>query len=122
MLTDPTALLRGSNLRVTKQRVAVLSALAQRPHSDASVVRGQVREDVGQVSTQAVYDVLYALTEHGLLRRIQPAGSPALYELATGDNHHHMVCRRCGAVTDVDCATGQAPCLDPGEAAGHAHG
>ena len=112
---EPAHALREHGLRVTKQRVAVLTALADRPHSGADAVIATVRADVGQVSTQAVYDVLNTLTERGIVRRIQPAGSTARYELRIGDNHHHLVCRGCGRVVDVDCATGSAPCLDPGD-------
>lgn len=107
------ALLRSHGLRVTRQRVAVLAALRDAPHSGADAVLAGVRRDVGSVSTQAVYDVLNTLTGRGILRRIQPAGSTARYELRAGDNHHHVVCRHCGAVGDVECATGTAPCLDP---------
>src|SRR4051812_43586539 len=110
--TDPARTLREHGLRVTKQRLAVLSALADTPHSGADAVISTVRADVGQVSTQAVYDVLNTLTERGLVRRIQPAGSSARYELRVGDNHHHLVCRGCGSVVDVDCAVGAAPCLE----------
>lgn len=113
MNVDPITALRDSGLRVTKQRVAVIHALAQAPHSGADAVLSRVRADVGQVSTQAVYDVLHTLTDRGLVRRIQPAGSSARYELRVGDNHHHVVCRGCGAVSDIDCAAGSAPCLDP---------
>lgn len=115
MHVDPVTLLRDCGLRVTKQRVAVLSALAEAPHSGADAVLGRVRSEVGQVSTQAVYDVLNTLTGRGVVRRIQPAGSTARYELRVGDNHHHVVCRRCGAVADIDCVTGAAPCLDPSD-------
>jgi Fur family transcriptional regulator, stress-responsive regulator len=113
MNDDTATALRSSGLRVTKQRLAVISALAEAPHSGADAVLSRVRSEVGQVSTQAVYDVLNALTDRGLVRRIQPAGSSARYELRVGDNHHHVVCRRCGDVTDIDCATGAAPCLEP---------
>jgi Fur family ferric uptake transcriptional regulator len=113
MNVDPAHALRSSGLRVTKQRLAVIAALTDAPHSGADGVLSRVRSEVGQVSTQAVYDVLNALTRRGLVRRIQPAGSAARYELRVGDNHHHVVCRRCGAVADVDCATGEAPCLEP---------
>lgn len=113
MNVDPTTTLRAAGLRVTKQRIAVLDALTAAPHSGADTVLALVRSDVGQVSTQAVYDVLHTLTDHGLVRRIQPAGSTARYELRVGDNHHHVVCRRCGSVADIDCAAGYAPCLDP---------
>jgi Fur family ferric uptake transcriptional regulator len=113
MYVDPTTVLRDRGLRVTKQRVAVLSALADAPHSGADAVLNRVRTEVGQVSTQAIYDVLNILTDRGIVRRIQLPGSSARYELRVGDNHHHVVCRRCGAVADIDCATGSAPCLDP---------
>ena len=113
MNVDPALTLRDSGLRVTKQRLAVIAALAETPHSGADAVLQQVRSEVGQVSTQAVYDVLNALTRRGIVRRIQPAGSSARYELRVGDNHHHVVCRSCGSVADIDCATGEAPCLEP---------
>jgi Fe2+ or Zn2+ uptake regulation protein len=115
MHVAPTTLLRNTGLRVTKQRVAVIAALADAPHSGADAVLVRVRSYVGQVSTQAVYDVLNVLTDRGVVRRIQPAGSSARYELRVGDNHHHLVCRSCGTVADVDCAAGEAPCLDPSE-------
>jgi Fur family ferric uptake transcriptional regulator len=118
----PSEVLREHGLRVTRQRVAVLSALAQSPHSGADTVLSLVRADVGQVSTQAVYDVLNVLAERGIVRRIQPAGSSARYELRVGDNHHHLVCRGCGSMTDVDCATRSAPCLDTSEVGRHAPG
>jgi Fur family ferric uptake transcriptional regulator len=111
----PDAVLRDRGLRVTKQRVAVIQALQGRPHADAETVASRVREAVGQISTQAVYDVLNTLTEIGLVRRIQLAGSSARYEMRVGDNHHHLVCKSCGDVTDVDCAVGEAPCLEPGD-------
>ena len=110
--TSPEVLLRHAGLRVTRPRVAVLTALAAFPHAGAEAVLGVVRRE-SEVSTQAVYDVLNTLTEHGVLRRIQPAGSVARYELRVGDNHHHQVCRVCGGVTDLDCVTGEAPCLTP---------
>jgi Fur family ferric uptake transcriptional regulator len=121
---DPVhaATLRARGLRVTKQRVAVMTALSAAPHAGADAVLRRVRGDVGQVSTQAVYDVLNALTERGLVRRIQPAGSTARYELRVGDNHHHLVCRACGAVTDIDCATGSAPCLETSDLRVHSPG
>ena len=109
--TDPEQLLRDAHLRVTRPRLAVLEAVGRRPHLDTESVIAAVREDVGMVSHQAVYDVLRALTDAGLLRRIQPTGSVARYEARVGDNHHHVVCRGCGAIADVDCATGEAPCL-----------
>jgi Fur family ferric uptake transcriptional regulator len=103
--------LRDRGLRVTRPRVAVLEALDAESHLRAEQVISAVRAD-GEVSSQAVYDVLNTLSAHGLIRRIQPRGSVARYELETGDNHHHVVCRGCGRVTDVECATGEAPCLD----------
>ena len=109
--TDAAELLRGHGLRVTQPRLAVLDVLERQPHLRVDQVIGAVRRDAS-VSTQAVYDVLNALSDHGLVRRIQPRGSVARYEIETGDNHHHVVCRSCGAVTDVECAAGEAPCLD----------
>lgn len=108
---DHESLLRGAQLRVTRPRLAVLEAVSRRPHLDTESVIAAVRADVGAVSHQAVYDVLRALTDAGLLRRIQPSGSVARYEARVGDNHHHVVCRGCGSIADVDCATGAAPCL-----------
>lgn len=115
---DAKERLRGVGLRVTGPRVAVLDAVARAPHSDADSVAATVREQLGSVSTQAVYDVLRACVGAGLLRRIEPAGSAALYEARTGDNHHHLVCRNCGTVVDVDCVVGAAPCLEPDQAHG----
>ncbi|WP_431954935.1 Fur family transcriptional regulator [Nocardia lijiangensis] len=110
---DPRSWLRAAGLRVTAPRVAVLNAVADRPHADADRVAATVREALGSVSTQAVYDVLNACVRAGILRRIEPAGSPALYETRIGDNHHHLVCRNCDTVVDVDCVVGSAPCLEP---------
>jgi Fe2+ or Zn2+ uptake regulation protein len=104
-------MLRGVALRVTRPRVAVLSAVHDHPHADTDSITGVVRENLGEVSHQAVYDVLRALTAAGLVRRIQPPGSLARYESRVGDNHHHVVCRSCGAIADVDCAVGTTPCL-----------
>lgn len=104
--------LRAAGLRVTKPRLAVLSVLVDHPHSDTATIIDAVRSQLDAVSHQAVYDCLGALTDAGLVRRIQPAGSLARYEILRGDNHHHIVCRSCGAVADVPCATGSAPCLD----------
>ena len=115
---DPVAQLRSVGLRVTGPRVAVLNAVAARPHSDADDVAAVVRAEAGSVSMQAVYDVLRACVNAGLLRRIEPAGSPALYETRTGDNHHHLVCRGCRKVVDVDCVVGASPCLEPSESEG----
>lgn len=106
---DPRERLRAAGLRVTRPRVAVLEAVAAHPHSDADRVAAAVRQQLGSVSTQAVYDVLHACVGAGLLRRIEPAGSPARYETRIADNHHHLVCRNCGTVVDVDCAVGRAP-------------
>jgi Fur family ferric uptake transcriptional regulator len=111
--------LRGADLRVTRPRIAVLTAVSENPHADTYSIIDAVRADLGDVSKQAVYDVLNALTDAALLRRIEPAGSVARYESRVGDNHHHVVCRLCGAVEDVDCAVGAAPCLDPSNARGY---
>ena len=115
---DVEQLLRGAALRVTRPRVAVLTAVYEHPHADTDSIIGVVREDLGEVSTQAVYDVLRALTAAGLVRRIEPAGSVARYESRVADNHHHAVCRSCGSIADVDCAVGDTPCL----IASHDHG
>lgn len=104
-------LLRNAELRVTRPRVAVLAAVYDRPHADTDSILGAVRDDLGSVSHQAVYDVLRALTAAGLVRRIQPSGSVARYESRVADNHHHLVCRTCSVVVDIDCAVGAAPCL-----------
>ncbi|WP_309057858.1 Fur family transcriptional regulator [Streptomyces sp.] len=108
---DYAAVLREASLRVTKPRLAVLTAVHEHPHADTDTVIGHVRADLGAVSHQAVYDVLRALTDAGIVRRIQPAGATARYESRVGDNHHHLVCRSCGAIADVDCSVGHAPCL-----------
>ena len=104
-------MLRSAALRVTRPRLAVLSAVYAHPHADTDSIIGAVRRDLADVSHQAVYDVLRALTAAGLVRRIQPSGSVARYESRVGDNHHHVVCRSCGVVADVDCAVGETPCL-----------
>ena len=104
-------LLRGHGLQVTAQRLAVLRAVSRRPHSTADDIDKVVRAEIGAISRQAVYDALGVLTEKGVLRRIQPAGSPARYEDRVGDNHHHLICRGCGQMVDVDCAVGYTPCL-----------
>lgn len=112
-------LLRDRGLRVTRPRLAVLAVLTEcRAHLGVEEITARARERLDSVSVQAVYDVLGALTAAGLARRIAPAGGAARYEARVGDNHHHLVCRRCGEITDVDCATGAAPCLDPTDAAG----
>ncbi len=118
MTTDAEGLLRSASLRVTRPRVAVLAAVHAHPHAGTDSLIGAARADLGSVSHQAVYDVLRVLTDAGLVRRIQPAGSVARYEARTGDNHHHVVCRSCGSVADVDCAVGEAPCLTPSADAG----
>lgn len=112
---DTREQLRAVGLRVTAQRVAVLEVLEQHPHSTADFVAARVREKLGGVSSQTVYDVLRACSARGLLRHIEPAGSSVRYENRIGDNHHHLVCRRCGAIHDVDCAVGEAPCLEPSD-------
>jgi Fur family transcriptional regulator, stress-responsive regulator len=117
---DCESRLREVALRVTRPRVAVLTAVYDHPHADTEKIIGVVRDDIGEVSHQAVYDVLRALTDAGLLRRIQPAGSLARYESRVADNHHHVVCRRCGAIADADCALGLAPCLTPSHDHGYA--
>jgi Fur family transcriptional regulator, stress-responsive regulator len=99
--------------------LAVLTAVHDRPHADTDSIIGAVRADLGEVSHQAVYDVLRALTDAGLVRRFQPMGSVARYEARIGDNHHHVVCRSCGAIADVDCAVGYTPCLTAADAAGY---
>ncbi|MEU4563560.1 Fur family transcriptional regulator [Actinoplanes sp. NPDC023936] len=111
MTADLEEQLRAVSLRVTRPRLAVLTALRDHPHVDTDTVIALVRADLPTVSHQAVYDVLRALTEAGLVRRIQPTGANARYEVRVGDNHHHVVCRSCGAIADVDCAVGHAPCL-----------
>ncbi|MFI5959978.1 Fur family transcriptional regulator [Cryptosporangium sp. NPDC051539] len=114
------ALLRESGLRVTAQRVSVLEALRVDPHVTADVVARRVRSEGVAISTQGVYDVLDALTSAGLIRRIEPAGSPAVYETRVGDNHHHLVCRSCGVIVDVECVVGEAACLTPSDSNGFA--
>jgi Fe2+ or Zn2+ uptake regulation protein len=111
--------LRTHDLRVTRPRLAVLQAVDSHPHADTNSIIDHVREELPEVSHQAVYDVLAALTRAGLLRRIQPRGSVARYEARVGDNHHHVVCRSCGAVADVDCAVGASPCLTASENHGY---
>jgi len=110
---SPEILLRDHGLRVTRPRIAVLEVLAEGGHFEVDEIANRVRGRLETVSMQAVYDVLGALARVGLARRIEPAGSPALYERRVGDNHHHVVCRGCGAIGDVDCAVGEAPCLEP---------
>jgi Fur family ferric uptake transcriptional regulator len=115
---DYEQMLRDAELRVTRPRVAVLTAVFDHPHADTASLIEAVREDLGDVSPQAVYDVLRALTDADLLRRIEPAGSVARYESRVADNHHHLICRGCGAIADVDCAVGETPCLTASETHG----
>ncbi|WP_409332402.1 Fur family transcriptional regulator [Trujillonella humicola] len=115
---DLERMLRGADLRVTRPRVAVLSAVHDHPHADTDSLLGATRERLPEVSHQAVYDVLRALTTAGLVRRLQPPGSVARYEARVGDNHHHVVCRSCGVIGDVDCAVGYTPCLTAADDAG----
>jgi Fe2+ or Zn2+ uptake regulation protein len=116
---DLPQLLRDASLRVTRPRTAVLAAVHALPHADTDSIIRAVRQDLADVSHQAVYDVLRALTLAGLVRRIEPSGSVARYEARVGDNHHHVVCRSCGAIADVDCAVGEAPCLTAADANGY---
>ena len=116
---DVEHLLRGADLRVTRPRVAVLTAVYKHPHADTDSILGFVRQDYGDVSHQAVYDVLRALTATGLVRRFQPTGSLARYEARVADNHHHVVCRSCGAIADVDGAVGDALCLKAPDGSGY---
>ncbi len=112
MIQDAQQLLRDHGLQVTAQRLAVLSAVSDRPHATADDLVGDVRASIGSVSRQAVFDALGVLSDKGLIRRIQPARSPARYEDRVDDNHHHLVCRHCGRMVDVDCAAGYRPCLE----------
>ncbi|MFI1000323.1 Fur family transcriptional regulator [Streptomyces galbus] len=112
--------LRGAGLRVTAARVALLETVRKGDHLGVEAIATGVRERVGHISVQAVYEALHALTAAGLIRRIEPAGSPARFEGRVGDNHHHVLCRACGAVADVDCAVGDAPCLTASDAHGFA--
>lgn len=109
--SDRAELLRRKGVQVTAQRLAVLRAVSAQPHATASDIEGAVCAEIGAISLQGVYDALGALTERGIIRRIQPAGSPARYEDRVGDNHHHVICRSCGWMADADCAAGYAPCL-----------
>ncbi len=119
MSNDPVNLLREQGVQVTAQRLAVLRAVSDRPHSTADDVAEVVRAGIGTISRQAVYDALNILAEKGIIRRIQPAGSPALYEDRIDDNHHHVICRLCGRATDVDCAVGETPCLTAADDSGY---
>ena len=119
MYDDPADTLRRHGLQVTAQRLAVLAAVSGRPHGTADDIAKAVRAQIGVISRQAVYDALGVLADKGLIRRIQPAGSPARYEGRAGDNHHHLICRTCGRMVDVDCAVGAAPCLTPADDSGY---
>jgi Fur family ferric uptake transcriptional regulator len=115
---EPADLLRQRGIQVTAQRLAVLRAVEGQPHITADGVADIVRSEIGAISRQSVYDALGTLADNGLLRRIQPAGSPARFEARVGDNHHHVICRVCGRMADVDCAVGSAPCLTAADEAG----
>lgn len=117
---EPADSLRVKGLQVTAQRIAVLRAVSENPHRTADDIAEVVRSEIGAISRQGVYDALGILSDKGLLRRIQPPGSPARFEDRVADNHHHLVCRTCGQVVDVDCAVGDAPCLAPADDAGYA--
>jgi len=117
-MTDPADLLRKHGLPITAQRLAVLRAVAARPHATADAIAEDVRAGIGSISRQAVYNALGMLAGKGLIRRIQPSGSAAIYEDRVGDNHHHLICRTCGTTADVDCAVGKAPCLSASDNAG----
>jgi Fur family transcriptional regulator, stress-responsive regulator len=116
---DPAELLRQRGIQVTAQRLAVLRAVGRQPHITAEAAAEIVRAEIGAISLQSVYDALGVLVAEGLIRRIQPSGSPARYEDRVGDNHHHLICRICGRVVDVDCAVGSAPCLTPRDGMGY---
>jgi Fur family ferric uptake transcriptional regulator len=118
-MTDLAPLLRERGVHVTAQRLAVLRVVTRQPHCTAEEVADRARAEIGTISRQAVYDALGVLTDNGIIRRIQPARSPALYEGRVGDNHHHLICRTCGKTADVDCTVGNAPCLTPADAAGY---
>jgi Fur family ferric uptake transcriptional regulator len=112
LAADPTDVLRQRGIQVTAQRLAVLRAVSRQPHITAEAVAQMARSEIGAISLQSVYDALAVLVAEGLIRRIQPAGSPARFEDRVGDNHHHLICRVCGRVVDIDCAIGAAPCLE----------
>ncbi len=119
-LADMTVRLREQGVQVTAQRLAVMRAVGDQPHSTAAEITSEVRGKIGAVSLQAVYDALAMLTGKGIIRRIEPAGSTARYEARVGDNHHHLVCRECNRMVDVDCAVGHTPCVEPADPAGYA--
>ena len=117
--TDPATILRERGIQITAQRLAVLRSVAERPHATADGVAEGVRAAIGSISLQSVYDALAVLVAERLIRRIQPAGSPARFECRVGDNHHHLICRKCSRMVDVDCAVGPAPCLIAADARGY---
>ncbi len=119
MPTDPAGLLRQHGIHITAQRLAVWRAVAGQPHTTADGIAETVRAEIGAISLQSVYDALGVLAAEGLIRRIQPAGSPARFEARVGDNHHHVICRVCGRLDDVNCAVGSAPCLTPADDKGY---
>lgn len=118
-MPEPATLLRESGVPITAQRIAVMEAVSKHPHATADTIAGYVRGKIGTISKQAVYDSLSTLSEKGLIRRIQPSGSAALYEDRVGDNHHHLICRKCSVTVDIDCAVGEAPCLHVAEDYGY---
>jgi Fe2+ or Zn2+ uptake regulation protein len=118
-MSDPADLLREHGVAITAQRLAVLRAVSGRPHGTADAIAEDARADIGAISRQAVYDALGMLAEKGIIRRIQPSGSSALYEDRVGDNHHHVICRACGKTVDVDCAVGETPCLTAADDSGY---
>ena len=119
MASDPADLLRQRGIQITAQRLAVFRAVARHPHVTADIVAEAVRAEIGAISLQSVYDALALLAAEGLIRRIQPAGSPARFEDRVADNHHHLICRICGRMVDVDCAAGSVPCLTPADDRGY---
>ena len=119
MAFDPADLLRQRGIQITAQRLAVFRAVARQPHITADTVAEAVRAEIGAISLQSVYDALGLLVAEGLIRRIQPAGSPARFEDRVADNHHHLICRVCGRLVDVDCAAGSVPCLTPADDRGY---
>jgi Fur family ferric uptake transcriptional regulator len=119
VVADPLSLLRACGIQVTAQRLAVLRAVAGDPHITAERAAERVRREIGAISLQSVYDALNVLVAGGVIRRIQPAGSPARFECRVGDNHHHLICRLCGRIVDVDCAVGRAPCLTASHDSGY---
>jgi Fur family ferric uptake transcriptional regulator len=122
MTDSPALLLQKHGIQITAQRLAVLEAVSHSPHCTAEDVAEEVRAKIGAISRQAVYDALAIMVERRIIRRIEPAGSPARYESRVDDNHHHLICRACGKTVDVDCAVGGAPCLIPADTAGfHVH-